>query len=280
MSMFFQFEDKNTFLHTLHPTTKIVLFLSCVMLASLWWDMRYLAVLLVVIAVEVYICGIPRSWLKSGIVVALLGLPVMLPTALLSTNSLTYHVLPQSFVSHTVWVIVPKSHSFTGYLIGFTYGNLYWMAAFELRLMATFFTAMVFVYTMSSSDLVQWLLRRGVPYAVGYVVMIVLKFIPILIEDTKRIIWAQKLRGWEITSRNPVNVVQQVGPIVMPLTGRVLRLIDDTELSAVSRGFGLSKGVAILSFKARRRDSVISIIAGSLAIVAVIALILHNAGSI
>jgi energy-coupling factor transporter transmembrane protein EcfT len=110
--------------------------------------------------------------------------------------------------------------------------------------------------------------------------MIVLKFIPILIEDTKRIIWAQKLRGWEITSKNPVNVVQQIGPIVMPLTGRVLRLIDDTEMSAVSRGFGLSKGVAILAFKAGRRDYVISIVAGALAITGVVALILFNAGSI
>jgi energy-coupling factor transport system permease protein len=280
LSLFFQYEERDTFFHNLHPTTKITVFICTAILASLWWDLRYLAILLIILLVELTIAGVPKSWAKGVGIVSILAVPVLLPTAVLSTNSLIFHVLPQKFASTPVWIIVSAKASPTHLPIGFTYGNLYWMFSFEVRVLAILFSAMVFVYTTSSSELVQWLLRRGVPYPVGYVVMVALKFIPILIEDTKRIIWAQKLRGWEITSRNPAHVVQQISPIAIPMTGRVLRLIDDTELSAASRAFGYTKGVSILSAKSSSRDYVISISAFILTVVALFALVAFNMGSI
>lgn len=280
MSTFLQYEDRGTRFHRLHPTTKVVVFLSSALLASLWWDVRYVAALLAVEMVALTISKVPRAWMKGVGVVVILSLPVMLPTAVLTTNPAVFHVLPQSFVSIPIFIFVPASSSPTGLPIGFTGGNVYWMFAFELRLLTILFAAMLFVYTTSSSELVEWLLRRGIPYAVGYVVMVTLKFIPILIEDTKRIIWAQRLRGWEVKSRNPVNVIRQLAPIAIPITDRVLRLIDDTELSAVSRAFGFTKGVSIMAPTVRSLDYIISVAFFVLAAVAIPALILTGAGSI
>jgi energy-coupling factor transport system permease protein len=275
-----QYEEKATAIHRLNTTTKVTIFFGIVILASVWWDVRLLALLLLV-EIPIFAIGrVPVGWLKGMGVVFIISMIAFVPTALLTTNPLSFHVLPPSFTSTQVWVWVSAANSPTHTMIGFTFGNLYWLGALELRLLIVLLAAVSFVYTTSSSDLVQWLLRRGVPYTIGYVVMIVMRFIPILIQDSTKVIWAQKLRGWDIQSRNPAHAVAQIKPIAIPLTARILRLIDDTEQSAASRAFGHSKGTAIIIEKATPKDYAITGAAGVLAVLGIIGLVVFNIGLI
>ena len=275
-----QYEEKATAIHRLNTTTKVAMFFGIVILASIWWDIRYLA-LLFIVEIPIFAIGrVPIGWLKGMGVVFIISIIAFVPTALLTTNPLTFHVLPASFTATPVWVWISASSSPTHSMIGFTFGNLYWLGALELRLLIVLLAAVSFVYTTSSSDLVQWLLRRGIPYTIGYVAMVVMRFIPILIQDSTKVIWAQKLRGWDIKSRNPAHAVQQIKPIAIPLTARILRLIDDTEQSAASRAFGHSKGTAIIIEKVTPKDYLITATTLVLAVAGISGLILFNVGMI
>lgn len=275
-----QYEEKATPVHRLNTTTKVTIFFGTIILASIWWDIRFLALLLL-IEIPIFAIGkVPLGWLKGMGVVFIISILAFVPTALLTTNPLSFHVLPASFTSTPVWVWVSAANSPTHAMIGFTFGNLYWLSALELRLLIVLLAAVSFVYTTSSSDLVQWMLRRGIPYTIGYVAMVVMRFIPILIQDSTKVIWAQKLRGWDIKSRNPAHAVAQIKPIAIPLTARILRLIDDTEQSAASRAFGHSRGTAIMIEKVTSKDYAIAGAAAILAVLGIIGLVFFNIGLI
>ncbi len=62
MARWLEYESRDTFLHRgLHPFTKMMAVVSIMAVSGLWWDPRYLAVLVVPLLAFIYISKIPRA---------------------------------------------------------------------------------------------------------------------------------------------------------------------------------------------------------------------------
>ena len=97
-----------------------------------------------------------------------------------------------------VLTIIPENWGLIGkvtggvavYREGLTYGVLQ-----SLRLCSALLLSMIIVMTTYPSDMILGLERIGVPEKVGFVVTVSIRFLPAIMEEAKRIMTAQKLRG-------------------------------------------------------------------------------------
>jgi energy-coupling factor transport system permease protein len=82
------------------------------------------------------------------------------------------------------------------------------------------------------------LARLGLPVReTGIVLMIAFRFVPVLFEETDRIIAAQKARGCDIGSGSPFKRIRNLVPIFVPLFVKALRRAEELSQALEARGF-------------------------------------------
>lgn len=72
---------------------------------------------------------------------------------------------------------------------------------------------------------------------IALVVMLAIRFIPLLFEETDRIIKAQKARGVDLESSGIVHKVRSLVPVIVPLLHSVFRRADDLAVALTLRGY-------------------------------------------
>jgi len=72
---------------------------------------------------------------------------------------------------------------------------------------------------------------------IALLVMLAIRFIPLLFEETDRIIKAQKARGVDIETRGMIRKVKALIPILVPLLYGVFRRADDLAIALTLRGY-------------------------------------------
>jgi energy-coupling factor transport system permease protein len=72
---------------------------------------------------------------------------------------------------------------------------------------------------------------------IALVVMLAIRFIPLLFEETDRIIKAQKARGVDLESPGIVHKVRSLVPGIVPLLHSVFRKADDLAVALTLRGY-------------------------------------------
>jgi energy-coupling factor transport system permease protein len=72
---------------------------------------------------------------------------------------------------------------------------------------------------------------------IALVVMLAIRFIPLLFEETDRIIKAQKARGIDLESPGLVHKVRSLVPVLVPLLHSVFRRADDLAVALTLRGY-------------------------------------------
>jgi energy-coupling factor transport system permease protein len=72
---------------------------------------------------------------------------------------------------------------------------------------------------------------------IALLVMLAIRFIPLLFEETDRIIKAQKARGVDIESGGMIKKVRSLVPILVPLLYSVFRRADDLAIALTLRGY-------------------------------------------
>jgi len=72
---------------------------------------------------------------------------------------------------------------------------------------------------------------------ISLLVMLAIRFIPILFEETDRIIKAQKARGVDLETRGILRKVRALVPILVPLLHGVFRRADDLAIALTLRGY-------------------------------------------
>jgi energy-coupling factor transport system permease protein len=90
---------------------------------------------------------------------------------------------------------------------------------------------------------------------IALLIMLAIRFIPILFEETDRILKAQKARGVDIESGWILRKVRSLVPILVPLLHGVFRRADDLAVALTLRGY--SPGIErsrMKQMKARARD--------------------------
>ncbi|MCD6513844.1 MAG: energy-coupling factor transporter transmembrane protein EcfT [Candidatus Odinarchaeota archaeon] len=276
MPVWLEYQYADTPIHKLNPLTKVLMFGLAMTLAGFYWDLRCLSLIFIIAAILVIIARVPKSWFAPLGVFVVGSLPLTIALSVVQTNPELFKVLPRELAAYYVLRFeIPLIGSF-----GLTYGGLCWGLATIFRLAILMLLTYTFIYTTSVSELIDLFTRLKVPGAAIYVVMTAYKFVPYMWRTVNNIFNAQKLRGWEIGSRNPVKLFKSLGPIVYPLVSSVVATIDEVSISAQIRGFMAGKMTPIHEFKFSIADIVLSVLSVLLFSIGIYYLIFYNVGLI
>ena len=257
MPTWLEYRYEDTIFHRMNPLTKIALLIGLMSYTPIVWDPRILLVLGAIAIVMVYVAKVPRWWLFLLVFIILargwsgfiFGLGV---------RPEQFRHLPLEIAGISAFEITLPGTELT---YGITFGGLAWGLAITLQSPITVLFAYVFIYSTSLSDLIQALSKlRFIPQSLLYVIMVGYRFIPYMFRMTTDVIHAQQLRGWGITSKNPVKIFKQVQPIAYPIARQVLNIIDEVTISSQIRAFGSGKISAPARLNMKASDWIISIL--------------------
>ncbi len=201
------FVHGNSFLHRLNPIPKIVLVLGLLVLSIyVFQSIAYLLILLAFTIVLVTAAHQLKRWwgtMKMAMVVALV------------IGLLDYVFL----------------------------GNALFSVAMGLRFMVVVSAFSVFSLTTAPEDVAGVMLTAGFPYALTVAFMMSIRFLPLLAQEAQNIIDAQSARGFDMSTRNPIKMVKNYVPILVPLIVISLMKADSAGQALETRGFGYTKDV-------------------------------------
>ena len=237
MQGLFTYREGRGFLHTrLHPLTKMVAFLSVMILAGIWLDVRFLLPLFFIGVVLAVIAGVPsRAYMFIVIALALTWYPTLRATVA-QANPEYFKVLDQEWAATSVLTINIRFLSLGR--LGLTYGSLYWLAGRIVRFATVVIWGIVMLYTTQISEIANTLYALKVPSPIVFVIQITYKFIPFMSKIISQIQSAQKLRGWNLRTLNLVKLFKRSLPMANPLMRRTAVIVDQVTIATQIRGFG------------------------------------------
>lgn len=272
-------ESEKTFLHTaFHPLTKMIVVLAVLMMSGLWLDARYLAPLFISGVVLSIIAKVPKAWFVVLITALLLSWWPILRTTIAQANPEYYQVLDQTWAATPILAFDVKFLNLG--TLGFTYGTLYWLVGRLLRYATVVTWALVFVVTTPMHEFANTLYALKVPYQIVFVLQITYKFIPYMSSVLSQINDAQKLRGWHLRTINPVKLMKRSLPIANPLIRRTAMIVDQVTTATQIRGFGSGQITPLRDLTLGLLDKIIIVVTAVLFVLAILALIIFNAGMI
>jgi len=265
MPVWLEYNPKNTVIHRLHPITKIIFFGSLTVLAGFYWDLRYMAPLALIAVLLAYISKVPKSWFLPLGVILLGATPFNMIMSIVQTNPELFRVIPRDIAGEYLFQF---QLPLLGSKIGLTIGGAFWGTAAIFRLAILVILVYTFISTTSISELIAGLSKIKVPMSLLYVFMVAYKLVPHLFRTVWAILSAQRLRGWEIGTKNPIKIFKRLAPVTYPIIFRTMAIIDEVNIASQIRAFGSTKtsfSIKILRFRAV--DIIISVL--SLSILAI-----------
>ncbi|OPY36883.1 MAG: Energy-coupling factor transporter transmembrane protein EcfT [Methanoregula sp. PtaU1.Bin051] len=241
MAEILQYVHKDTFLHQLHPYTKIAFIIIVSVMCIIATDPAFLALMgvtMLAIAASGKLLAESLHQLKLIIVMSVVFIAITVIT------------MPNG---ETLGHVVPQAVPFIGGLIPITTGGLMIGIVLTLRFIVLIFAFQLFLISTQPRDLVHAMEKAGFP--IDYVLMfiIALRFIPTLQIEGQRIHEAQLARGY-----NPgtgfVGKIRSVAPIVIPLVSNALLRSNVLGLTIDMRGYRTGKRTHVRERVFMKRD--------------------------
>ena len=110
--------------------------------------------------------------------------------------------------------------------------------AMALRVDALAFVGFILLLSTGQAELVQGLVRLGMPFDWGLTLAIALRYLPTLYGIYVMISEAQQARGWAIGRGNFVQRARSYLPVLVAMIISVLRMTDNLAMALAARGFG------------------------------------------
>ncbi len=123
-------------------------------------------------------------------------------------------------------------------------GELAFSVAMGIRFLVIVSAFSVYSLTTSPEDTAAVMTRAGFPYSLVVAFMMSIRFLPLLAQEAQNIIDAQRSRGFNMSTRNPIKLVKNYVPILIPLMVISLMKADSAAQALETRGFGYSKNVS------------------------------------
>lgn len=120
-----------------------------------------------------------------------------------------------------------------------TEGGLLSGARMAMRFLVILFASALFVRTTDPDRLAQGLIRAGVPYRYGYLVILALRFVPFFEDEMRLVREAQRVRGIEVSTRSLRRIGHAVRYTFVPVIVSGLHRVDSIAISMRGRCFGL-----------------------------------------
>ncbi len=222
---------RDSFIHSLSGTTKLIIFLTFSILCGLSFDTRVLLVLLALSITGFKLSKIKLSEIRlmSSFLVVFLTLNFLLlflfdpeyGTQMYGTRTVLFHIAGRYYV---------------------TAEQLFYQFNVSLKYVIGFPIAILFISTTNPSEFAASLSSIGVPYRVSYSVSLALRYIPDIQKDYHEIAQSQEARG--VALGKDVKLVERIKnsiKILMPLVLTSLGRIDQISNSMQLRSFGKNR---------------------------------------
>jgi energy-coupling factor transport system permease protein len=252
--------DTKSPLHALNGITKFALFIAWVTVVLTTFDLRLIALLIIVGLGLLKMTQVPLKVYK----------PLLIGTAsVLSLNALFMFLLApgQGSVfmgSSTVLLELPAGYSLTQ-------ETLFYLVTVTLKYFSMFPIALVFVFTTHPTEFAASLNRIGVPYKIAYAVSLTLRYLPEVKNDFVNIMHAQQARGLDISKNTPLfQRLQNVAKILGPLIFSSLDRAEEISNAMTLRGFGRHKSRTWYSLRPLTRQDKLLLVAITLVVIAAI----------
>lgn len=222
---------KDTIIHRMTGTAKLVFFLLWSIAAMITYDTRILLPMFVIGVVLFKVAKITWEEVKVAIVFMVV---------LMFINMIGIYIFgPEQGVAiyGTRHELV---HLFGGYYI--VQEQLFFMFNFLLKYLAVIPVALIFVLATNPSEFASSLNSIGVSYRVGYAVAIALRYIPDVQRDYHQISQAQQARGIDLSKKDKLFTrIKNSAAILFPLVLSSLNRIETISNAMELRGFGKHK---------------------------------------
>jgi len=142
-------------------------------------------------------------------------------------------------------------------LLRVTSGGLETGLRFSGRFLSIIFLSYIFILTTEPSDLAYALMKLGLPYRFGFMLVTALRLAPLMEEEGRTIYQAQLVRGIRYDRGGPKRLLLLIRQFMTPLLISALSRADKLVFSMEGRGFGR---FPIRSFRKRTSPSNLDII--------------------
>ena len=222
---------KDSFMHRLSGTTKLIVFLTFSFLCGLSFDTRVLLFLLVLSISCFFLSHIRLSEVK--LMSMFLVVFIVMNFILLFIFNPNYG--PELYGSRTVLFHIAGRYDVT-------LEQLFYQFNVSLKYVIRFPVAILFIATTNPSEFASSLSQIGVPYRISYSVSLALRYIPDIQTDYHEIAQSQEARG--VALGKDVKISERIKnsvKILMPLVLTSLNRIDEIANSMQLRSFGKNK---------------------------------------
>ncbi|QRN83709.1 energy-coupling factor transporter transmembrane protein EcfT [Chloroflexota bacterium] len=213
------FQPGNSFFHQLYPLDKLIwlLLLSALVLIVTKGLLTFLLALLALISL-IWLC--PQIWKVRGF-------------RLVFFTGIFLFVVYLLFEKTGVVLWDPGIKHFKITQSGIDSGLL-----FSSRFLAIVLMSYLFIITTNPSDLAYALMKAGLPYRFGFMLITALRLAPILEDEGQTIYQAQLVRGVRYDQGSLKRIPLLVRQFMTPLLISALRRADKLVFSMEGRGFG------------------------------------------
>jgi energy-coupling factor transporter transmembrane protein EcfT len=232
----FEYEWRDTPIHRMHVIPKFAMFASLASITTIWMDPRFLLVMWGVAFGLYHIAKVPKKWLWMPFLFAIgANWGAFLTQVPFMTDPNLYKVIDKVWASR-MWIDIGTVPIF-GHL-AYTNGSIIWWLGGLLTffIVTTYATALYF--TTNIAEIVHYFTKLRLPKMVTFSFLVVFRFFPVMLKLSTEVTNAQTVRGWEMSSRNPVTFVRKMIILMYPVCRQFMRTVDVVTLSVVNRGFG------------------------------------------
>lgn len=227
-----------SFLHRLHPLTKLTWIISVMLFAFFMRNPLILLIVTLLGLLLVLVSGTWRSYRQS--------MRVLLPVI---CALIFFQFVAPAFPRP--WTPVVSLGPLTIYQEG-VYSGL----VFALMITSAATVALVGVMTTHPGDLFASLRRLGVPYTLNFMILNTLQLIPILQREFSIILSAQRSRGMKATG------IGALVPSMVPVFAGAIERVQQLSMSLESRAFGSSgKKTSLREIETRPVDYILMALA-------------------
>ena len=107
-----------------------------------------------------------------------------------------------------------------------------------LKLCTMMAAGVVFLSTTRHEALAQGLIRLGLPYSVAFTLTTALRLVPAFLGTGAAVVQAQRSRGLDLETRNPLRRARNAVPLLTPIFLLTLRSTHQLAMALESRAFG------------------------------------------
>ncbi|KYH30795.1 energy-coupling factor transporter transmembrane component T family protein [Neomoorella mulderi] len=221
------YQPGNSIFHYCDSRTKLVLILCFAVLAFLYFNpLIPLALMLVVLVLNVVATksyALTNALTKLFLIIILFFLVIHGFTNPLGKT-------PAVFWGHPLTIPFFGTYTLEGAYYGLTFG---------FRIATVALITLLYVSTTHPIEVVRGLVKLGLPYNFGFMILMSLQLIPISNREAKTIISAQRARG--LVEHNLWEKLKSLVPLFVPLVVSSLERMETMAMALEARGFGYTE---------------------------------------